>query len=177
MDPEDWRRVQPLMFTPYNPPPAPVDIPYEHANPFSPYVFPRYGWYHPEVFSQIDLNPPAPNPGKSQATGKPVILPTQGVYDMYTRDPTLLPKTWTGPWNDPSNTKAPVHKPFGDASDLTWTSPRTGKTYQLPAMPDRYEGEHHYECEKCRMRKMKFDGFLWCKQCRDNTKNIAVKGP
>ncbi|WWC73390.1 uncharacterized protein I206_107357 [Kwoniella pini CBS 10737] len=140
MDPEDWKRLQTLMYTPYNPPPAPLDIPYEHSNPFSPYTFPRYGWYHPETFSHIHQNPlPSVNTGKSQATGMPIVIPNRGVYSMYPKDPALLPQTWTGGWNNPSNISKPLHKPFGESSDLTWTSPSTGKTYQLPPMPEKLQ--------------------------------------
>ncbi|WVW86566.1 hypothetical protein I302_108616 [Kwoniella bestiolae CBS 10118] len=193
IDPDEWRVREFLNTSPFhsthNNHTQTTTPPYGHPNPFSPNTFPRYGYYPTQGMFGIYSNPfssstpfappPPPPPPRAEispATKQPFIFPSMEQYQMYAKDTTLFFQSTKGWITDPCATSSPIHKPFGDTSDLIWTSPRTGKTYQLPAMHSRYAEPHHYVCVVCEKRKMKFDGFTWCKKCRDNTKSVVVYG-
>ncbi|OCF77696.1 hypothetical protein I204_01694 [Kwoniella mangroviensis CBS 8886] len=190
IDPEEWRIRQFLDTSPdHTPNSYPSSLPpYGNPNPFSPNTFPQYGYYPTQSMFGIYSSPfsgftspqprppPAPPVGISPATKKPLIFPSMEQYQMYSKDPGLFEQSTKGWITDPTAIAQPIHKLFGASSDLSWTSPRTGKTYQLPSLISRYPEPHHYVCVMCENRKMKFDGFTWCRECKDNTKSMVVYG-
>ncbi|WRT69377.1 uncharacterized protein IL334_006361 [Kwoniella shivajii] len=194
VDPEEWRRSHaqhPGLFASSNlterSPPA-YKYPYTHFNPFSPNTFPRYGWYPTEAMFQVYGNPfpnqylPIANPQidmirgnlGSPQTSNAKPEPEQKVTSTFQNACDGFPVVESTP--KLSISSQPGHLPFGDTSDLLWTSPRTGKTYQLPSLPSRYPGPHHYVCWSCQNRKMTFDGYSWCAKCKDMTGTVMMPG-
>ncbi|WWC93121.1 uncharacterized protein L201_008088 [Kwoniella dendrophila CBS 6074] len=165
-----------------------IQLPYEHFNPFSPKnVFPKYGWYDTSTPQGSAFSQPTSNLDQyqsgfqnkvSSSTKIPYIFPNTEEYQMYTNHPSLLPKSYQGgsipnPTITEDETKK-VYKPFGEKSNLYWTSPKTGKSYQLPPSTSKYRTKHRYICEYCQSRKMDIDAYTWCGNCRDYTKNVVI---